>query len=257
VNDLTFAPTVCTKCEGCVVHNHGLCSAAPSAALDELNRISRLRHFPKDSEIIGQGDEAHIVGNVVEGVVSVSNIFPNGDEQVVGLMFPSDFFGQVYEKRSRFLYRAATDAMVCVINRLDYERFIAKYPEVGRQLLAIAFREIDSLREWISLLSSQTTMQRVATFLHMLTRRVSNQHCLDRADMDNPVVTLPVSRRDIAAFIGTTPETLSRNIQTMIGQNIIRQVNNKQYELLNRTALQKMAGHLDGSDNGRWLPVLP
>jgi CRP/FNR family transcriptional regulator len=258
MNELISTPAVCTKCERCVVHHHGLCNAVPAEALPELNRISHLRRYPKDSVIIGQGDDAPFVGNVVEGIVTVSNMFVNGREQIVGLMFPSDFFGQVYERRSRFFYKSATDSIVCVINRSDFERFIEKYPETGRHLLACAFREIDSLREWISLLASQTALQRVATFLHMLACRVPNQYCLDRETVDNVVVTLPVTRRDIAAYIGTTPETLSRNMQIMIRRNVIRQINTTQYELLNQAALLKIAGEAGKErDEGRWLPALP
>jgi CRP/FNR family transcriptional regulator len=258
MDELTYKPTVCTKCEGCTVHHHGICSAAPSDALVELNKISHLREYPRGSEIIGQGEAALVVGNVVEGIVSVSNIFVGGKEQIVGLMFPSDFFGQVYEERSRFAYQASVDSIVCVINRRDFERFVEDYPQVGRQLLANAFKEIDSLREWISLLSCQSAMQRVATFFFMMARRLPNQHCLDHDSADNFVITLPVSRRDIAAYIGTTPETLSRTLQSMIRRKIIHQINSSQYELLSRKDLLEIADLAgDESDNGRWLPVLP
>ncbi len=245
MNVISFPSTVSTKCAACNVRNHGICSAVPFKALTELNRISRLVRVPKDSELIRQDDQAHIVGNVVEGILRVSTLFTNGQEQIVSLLFPSDFFGHVHTKRSRFAYQAAVDSTVCVISRLDFEHFIMKHPEVGHQLLATTFREIDTLRRWISLRSWQTAAQRVATFFHMLAQRFPNENSCDTEATENIVVTLPVSRYDIAALVGTTTETLSRTIQALIRRNIIRQINNRQYELLNRPGLLEMAGISD------------
>lgn len=256
MNVIPFSSSVRTKCEVCNVRNYGICSAAPSGALADLNQISRLTRFSKNSELIGQGDEAHIVGIVVEGILRVSNLCSSGQEQIVSFIFPSDFFGHVYTKRSRFAYQAASDSTVCIISRLDFERFIAKYPEVGRELLATAFGKIETLRNWISLRSCQTAAQRVATFLEMLAHRALNQPHGEGDMIEKIVITLPVSRRDIAAFVGTTPETLSRTIQALVSNNIIRQIKAGQYELVSRPDLLEIAGISDDEHcMGRSLPL--
>ena len=96
MNQILLPKTKCWKCETCPVNNRAICRAAPEHAFEELGRISKIRKYHKGQTIIGQGEEAIIVGNVVSGIVKVQNSFEDGRQQIVGLMFPSDFFGRVF-----------------------------------------------------------------------------------------------------------------------------------------------------------------
>lgn len=242
MNEIVFSPGSCWKCENCVINNRSICRAATEDAINELCRISHLREFRKGQVIVAQGDEATMVGNVVSGIVKLTNMSMSGQQQIVGLLFPSDFFGRAYADYARFSFEAATDVTLCCIDRGAFEHFLERHPEIEHELLLSVLDELDATREWAAMTSCHTTMQRVAAFLFILSNRSGGRFC---ADGDNPkakVIALPIGRRDIAAYLGTTPETLSRNVQTLVRKNVIRPLDTNHFELLDVKSLIDHSG---------------
>ena len=212
--------------------------------MHELGRLSHIRHFEKGQVIIAQGDEADLVGNVVSGIVKLTNMSMGGHQNIVGLLFPSDFFGRAYADSARFSYEAATDVTLCCMGRHAFEGFLARHPDIEHEMLLTTLDELDATREWAAMTSSHTTMQRVATFFFILSRRSDHTYCdaQKRGKMTNPVISLPIGRRDIAAYLGTTPETLSRNIQTLVRKHVIRPIDTNHFELINSNGLVENTG---------------
>ncbi len=225
----------------CAVYNRSVCSAASEEGMVQLNRISHMRKFPRGTVIQAQGEACDIVGNIVEGVVKLSSASANGDDHIVGLLFPSDFFGRLFSEELQFSYEAVTDVMLCAMNKTDFERFLGEHPDVEHEMLKAKLDELDAVREWAAITNGHTTMQRVATLLYVFSRRSKNQHLEIKAP-PRLVVHVPLSRRDIADYLGTTPETLSRNIQTLARGKVIRIINAKHFELLNPGELIRHSG---------------
>jgi len=238
----TFAvPTRCGKCDGCAIHHRAICIGAMPQEIAELNRISHLRDYARGQVILGQGEETSIVGNVVSGVVKLMTSTIGGQQQIVGLLFPSDFFGRIFRDMSRFSYEAATDVTLCCMNRPAFETFLSSHPQVERELLRSKLDELDSAREWISVVGGHTTMQRVATFIYILSRRAGNRKYSDGTSR-GPIISVPINRRDMAAYLGTTPETLSRNIHALSRRKVLRIIDARHFELLNEAELMRQAG---------------
>lgn len=232
---------LCGKCTSCVIYNRSVCRVASPEAMAQLNRISHIRKFARGTVIQGQGEASDIVGNIVEGVVKLSSASASGDDHIVGLLFPSDFFGRLFAEESQFAYEAVTDVTLCAMNKSGFERFLMDHPEVEHEMLKAKLDELDAVREWAAITNGHTTMQRVATLLFVFSRRSRNQH-REHGDLSSPVVHVPLSRRDIADYLGTTPETLSRNIQTLARGKVIRIINAKHFELLNASELVRHSG---------------
>ncbi|MDP2122453.1 MAG: Crp/Fnr family transcriptional regulator [Hoeflea sp.] len=232
---------VCGKNGHCVIYNRAICSAGTQEDLQQLSRISHLRSYPRGSVIQAQGEPCDIVGNIVEGVVKLSSTSVNGDDHIVGLLFPSDFFGRLFAEESRFSYEAATDVTLCTMSKPHFERFLAEHPVIEHEMLKAKLDELDAVREWAAITNGHTTMQRVATLLYVFARRSQNQH-LRGCPPGSNIVQIPLSRRDIADYLGTTPETLSRNIQTLARAKVIRNISAKQFELLNPAELIRQSG---------------
>ena len=222
----------CHKCDNCFVHNRAICRVADEEALAEFNRISHYRSFERGQTIIAQNEPATIVGNVVAGTVKLCRLTEEGDQQVLGLMFPSDFFGRVYKEKSRFSFEAASDVILCCIDRAEFERLIARFPAVEEALLKYALDDLDAQREWTNLVSRRTTLQRVSFFLFVLSRRLGNQTCAGSGGQPSRNVILPIGRQDIADFLGTTPETLSRNFHQLQKERVIRIIDPARFEIL-------------------------
>jgi len=232
-------PMLCGKCR---VHNRTICTSADEKSLHQLNRISHIRKCHAGETILAEGDEAKLVGNVVSGVLKVSKILSDGREQIVGLLFPTDFFGRAYVDTAQFSIEAATDAKICTIERHAFESLIEQCQLLEHQLLIATLSELDAAREWMVLLGCQNTLEKVASFFLMLTRR-ADKHC--RADIpykDGVVVVFPINRSDIVAYLGTTVETLSRQIQYLSRHGVIRVLDSKHFEILNEDKLAELAG---------------
>ncbi len=244
MNVVPTAYSRCSKCESCSIAHRAICRAAGPDALADLNRISHIREFARGNVIQAQGEEAEIVGNVVSGVLKLATSSIEGHQHIAGLLFPSDFFGRIFSEAARFSYEAATDVSLCCMKRQAFERFLADHPQVEHELLVAKLDELDSVREWVSIVSGHTTMQRVATFLYILSKRSRNREC-GRNAPERPIIAIPISRRDIAAYLGTTPETLSRNIQAMSRRKVFRIIDAKHFELLNEGELVRLAGEAE------------
>jgi CRP/FNR family transcriptional regulator len=241
MNKAVDVSCLCGKCGDCPLYNRTVCRAGTTVALAQLNRIAHRRTYPRGSIIQAQGENCDIVGNIFDGVIKLSSSSVNGDDHIVGLLFPSDFFGRLFAEESRFSYEAATDVSLCAINRPAFERFLADHPEVEHEMHKAKLDELDAAREWAAITNGHTTMQRVATLIYVFSRRSENQHLHGDAGQ-HPIVHVPLSRRDIADYLGTTPETLSRNIQMLSRNDVIRIVDSKHFELLDSAELIRYSG---------------
>lgn len=241
MNTAAEVSCLCGKSSNCSIFNRTVCLVSSPEALAQLNRISHLRSYPRGGIIQAQGEIGDMVGNIVEGVVKLTSASINGDQHIVGLLFPSDFFGRLFTEESRFSYEAVTDVTLCLMNKPAFERFLIEHPAVEHEMLKAKLDELDAVREWGAITNGHTTMQRVATLLYVFSRRSRNQH-LDVGPRSSRIVHVPLSRRDIADYLGTTPETLSRNIQTLARSKVIRIINAKHFELLDACELIKHSG---------------
>lgn len=231
-----------TRCDRCAVHNRSICGSSSQAA-QELEKISRIRHFSPGQTIVAEYSESGFVGNVVRGVVKLQRTLEDGRQQVVGLLFPSDFFGHPFRDTTSFSFEAASDVELCVFDRKAFEAILQRHPEVEHEILIKALTELDAAREWMVLLGCQSARERVASFLLMLLRRAKTAGC-GQADKTSPrMIRFPIKRKDIALFLGTTLETISRQIQWMVRRGILHGVDANTFEVLNPGELARVAAH--------------
>lgn len=232
-----------SKCDDCAIHNRSICGAENAIAAQELERISRTRLVPAGQTIISENSEIAFVGNVVKGVLKLSKTLEDGRQQIVGLLFPSDFFGRIYQERSQFSFEAASDVEICVFDRAAFEALLARHPDVEHEILLQILDELDAVREWLVVLGCQNAEEKVAGFLLMLLRRTAYRGC-SRGDYGaKTIVQFPINRKDIAMFLGTTLETISRKLQQMSREGVLRIIDGQHFEILDAERLSKIAGH--------------
>lgn len=231
------------KCDTCPIQNRAICKAASHPAAQELEKISRNRLVSAGQTILAQESEIGFVGNVVSGVVKLSKTLEDGRQQVVGLLFPSDFLGRPFAATSPFSIEAATDVELCIFDRIAFETLLARYPEVEHELLQQVLTDLDAAREWMVLLGCQNSKEKLASFLLMLLRRSGHAGCANHKFGTAPVVTFPINRIDIAMFLGTTLETISRQLTALSKAGIVGIVDGHNFEILRPRSLALTAGH--------------
>ena len=149
-------------------------------------------------------------------MLKLSTHLSDGKEQILGLVYPSDFLGRPFGETSPYGVEALTDTVICVFERKDFERFARDHPRLEHKLLERTLTELDRSRRWMLLLGRMTAEQKVASFLLEIGERLGNAK--SRAGTHVP---LPLSRQQIADVLGLTIETVSRQLTRLRNAGVI------------------------------------
>ena len=154
--------TAQVKCEDCPIRHRAVCSKCEGAELDMLESIKSYRSYQPGEAIVWAGEKIQLTGSVVEGVAMLLRTLPDGRRQMVGLLLPSDFLGRPGRDVAKFDVVAATPVTFCMFRKADFERIVAKSPQIEHRLLEMTLDELDSAREWMLLLGRKTAREKIA-----------------------------------------------------------------------------------------------
>lgn len=172
-------------------------SIAPST-----QRIGPVRSYPRKSQVIREGDAADHVYEVVSGTVCTCKMLRDGRRQIAGFYFAGDIIGMESAKKYSVAVEAVTDAKVRFVKKQELTALASSNLEIADRLLALTTHELARKQDHLLLLLSTTAEERIICFLVEMVQRASPRED-DRID-------LPMSRRDIADYLGLTIETVSR-----------------------------------------------
>jgi CRP/FNR family transcriptional regulator, nitrogen fixation regulation protein len=159
-----------------------------------------LLRFSRDEEIFGQEDDTASIYMVVEGVVRASRVLDDGRRHIVAFYYPGDLFGIEAGDVREFSAEAVTDCRVYSVRRTSVAADMDRCGFSARDLWAVMARELRRTQGHSFLLSRQSAVERVWSFLKDSAQRQSQGRHVD----------LPMSRIDIADHLGLTIETVSR-----------------------------------------------
>lgn len=227
----------------CVVRNRAICSALDGSELAALNAIGRTRTVVPGESLIWEGEDSILVANVIEGVLKLSSNTEDGREQIVGVVYPSDFIGRPFGGTSGHGVTALTEAKVCVFARRDFDAFAHDHPALERKLLERTLGELDRSRRWMLLLGRKSASQKLASFLIELSERLSGAGCeIDLGGSGRRTITLPFSRQQIADVLGLTIETVSRQFTQLKNDGILELPSRREVVIADFDALFAEAG---------------
>lgn len=232
-----------SSCDLCVVRNRAICAALDSSELSALNAIGRTRKLTAGESIIWEGEDSVLVANVIDGVLKLSTNTEDGREQIVGVVYPSDFIGRPFGGTTGHGVTALTDASVCVFSRRDFDAFAREHPALEHKLLERTLGELDRTRRWMLLLGRKSAAEKMASFLVEMTERLGGSGC--RIDFEHPgrrILTLPFSRQQIADVLGLTIETVSRQFTRLKNEGLIDLPSRREVTILDFDTLVAEAG---------------
>ena len=209
-------PKLCRSCE---VRHRGICGALSPEELLELSKHTRRVEYGVGEELIGDCEPVSSYASTMRGVVKLSKMLEDGRQQVVGLQFAPDFIGRMFSSESKFCAEAASNVQVCRMPKVALERLIERNSYLEHKLLEQALRELDEAREWMVTLGRKTAAEKVACFLYLIATHVDPSY-LDE-NVDNITFDLPLTRADIADFLGLTIETVSRQFTKLRTDGVI------------------------------------
>ncbi len=229
-------PALCASCEA---RHRGICAALDAAQLISLARSSHKQRAGEGEELVGEEENVESYSNVLSGVVKLTKTLSDGRQQIVGLRFPSDFLGRPFRVESKLNAEAATKVSLCSFPRGAIERMMKEQPDLEHRLLQQTLKELDEAREWMVTLGRKTAAEKVASFLLLIARNIDPATGGDRR---SSTFELPLTRADIADFLGLTIETVSRQITRLRADGIIAIENNRNVTVPNLGRLEARSG---------------
>ena len=173
----------------------------------DSNPIVSLNDFTykKGTEIYGEREPAEYVYQVKSGAVRSYKLLTDGRRQIGAFHLAGDIFGLENGGDHRFTTEAIVDTTVRLIKRQSLEMVAESDAVVARNLLSMTTSNLQHAEDHMLLLGRKTSLERVAAFLLEMDKRLTAAG----------VMALPMSRRDIADYLGLTLETVSRALSRL------------------------------------------
>jgi CRP/FNR family nitrogen fixation transcriptional regulator len=185
--------------------------------------------FPRNSEIYGENEPADYFYKVVSGSVRTYKIFDDGRRQIGGFYFAGDVFGLEVGAVYQFSAEAIDNCVVLVVKRSAVVALAERNGDIARQLWSFTAGELQRVRTHMLLLI-KSAEERVACFLLEMAERFSTTEAVE----------LPMSRQDIADYLGLTIETVSRTMTHLEAKAAIALPTSRRVVLRNRKALTRL-----------------
>ena len=160
----------------------------------------------------------------------------DGRRQITGFLYPGDMLGLSYHRRYAYSAEALGGAIVCQYPIAALNGLFREFPDMEHWLLRHCSNELATAHDQMFLLGRKNATEKIATFLwfQMLRMRQRNP--------DSARLELPMSRRDIADYLGLTVETVSRTITRLRRDGTIRTAGKQVIEVLDIDGLRERAG---------------
>jgi CRP/FNR family transcriptional regulator, nitrogen fixation regulation protein len=223
---------------GCLCLQTSTNSNKTPRLLGELGDLSHAKvssgefKYGKGTEIFGEAEPADYIYQVIEGAVRSHKLLSDGRRQIGAFHLPGDIFGLENGELHRLTAEAIVDTTVRLIKRQSLERVAKTDPAMVLCLLTMTTANLEHVENRMLLLGRSTARERVAAFLLEMNGRLTAAS----------VLALPMSRRDIADYLGLTLETVSRELSTFQRKGYLRFLDHMQRQIvvLNATGLTKL-----------------
>ena len=204
------------------------------------------RSFQAGQTVIWSGDKMDFVASVVSGIATLTQTMEDGRRQMVGMLLPSDFVGRPGRTHAAYDVTATTDLVMCCFRKKPFEDMMLETPHIGQRLLEMTLDELDAAREWMLLLGRKTAREKIASLMAIIARRDA---ALRATDGQGPLVfDLPLTREEMADYLGLTLETVSRQISALKRDGVIQLEGKRHIVVPDMDRLLEEAG--DDSDGG-------
>jgi CRP/FNR family transcriptional regulator, anaerobic regulatory protein len=191
-------------CAFCGIGSSGLCAALSPQELAEFERLGKHVAFSPKDALFSQGERSTRVYIITDGVVRLYKLLPDGRRQVIGFKLPGDLVGLSAAETHALSGDAINHVMACQFPKQAIARFSHDKLAMLRRMNEMANRELTRAHERMMLLGRFTADEKMASFL------VGWRDRLAEIGRSKPDILLPMSRRDIADYLGLTIETVSR-----------------------------------------------
>ncbi len=222
-------------CGHCDARQHSVCNAIPDPDMARLAATATVTEAHPGSIFIQEGDPAGAFFNITRGTAKLYKLLPDGRRQITGFAGVGHFLGLAVSDTYAFSAEAIDNVRYCRFSRARLRGLLDAFPLMEKRLLEVASNELVAAQEQMLLLGRKTARERLASFLIAHSRQgVACQ--LPRARF-----VLPMTRGDIADYLGLTIETVSRTLTKLRAEGFIEIPSTTEVIIRARSALESLA----------------
>ena len=219
-------------CFGCEVRSAAVCAVLDCSDLARFKRLGGTVRLDPGQPLFRQGEPVNRVYSLTRGTMRLYRLLPDGRRQITGFLFPGDFLGISREAEHGCTAEAMEPAQLCSFPTTRFDSFVRAQREMEGQLYRMAANELTAAQDQMVLLGRKTAVERLASFFATLLGRVEHGQGGKVA-----AFSLPMSRADIADYLGLTKETVSRVLAQLRSRRIVRLQALDRVEVLDRERL--------------------
>lgn len=226
-------------CNGC---NKKVCASKvpifQNLNCDELLEIENIIghiEYCKGDNIFLEGDPANMLFFVNEGKIKLFKYNKDGKEQILHILSEGDFFGELAllkDSEYKFNSKAIENVKICTLTKNQVKDIIMKNPQIAIKLLENVGERLSAIENLVQNLSTNDVDARIAYLLTNLMDKYSQKI------NNNKSIKLPISREDMANYVGVTRETISRKLKKFEEESLIKIVGIKKIIILDEKGLK-------------------
>ncbi len=222
------------RCTICKIKSYSFCRCLQDEQLKVFSGITGEKEFKDKQSIFLQQENSKHLYNITKGNIKIYKLLNDGRIQIIGFLYPGDFFGSYKKGKFNYSAEAIGDVRLCVFKQEVLDAYLEKNMNLAKELLHRTSHELTLAQDRIGVLGKMNANERVAKFI----LNISDQ----RARIgwqDNPI-SLPMTRQDIADYLGLTLETVSREITRFKTSNLIKVMSSKQIYIVDKEKLTNL-----------------
>lgn len=198
-----------------------------------------LERFAAGQILFFEGDPARSIFQVVEGTLRILRILPDGRRVITGFLHAGDILGISFGNHYICSAEAIDDVAIRRLSRAAFENEVETSSEIRPAVLQQFSEEMAAAQDQMVLLSTKNAEERLCSLLLKELQRAMRAGALE------PVVQLPMTRQDIADYLGLTIETVSRTMTKLTSKGVVAACGRHAVRIQRRALLAQLAGDGD------------
>ncbi|MEO7634550.1 MAG: Crp/Fnr family transcriptional regulator [Sphingomicrobium sp.] len=224
------------NCDICSVRDRAACAALDPRERSELARLGHHRTLKRGETLFAAGDDNALSATLISGMLKVCSFDADGTEHIVSLIHPAGFAGELFSAIANHDVVALSGCQLCLFPRDKYEQAIDRFPAFGQAMLRRSSQALTDNRQLMAAVAGRSAGQRVAGLLMALARAANDAECHPAREFD-----LVLTRGEIAALLGLTIETVSRQLTKLEADGVIKRKGARGIELEDAARLGTLA----------------
>lgn len=212
-----------------------LLSALSREDLQKVNALIVRYTYKKGDTILRLGSSFGKFMIVRKGKIKISTLSPDGREQILYILTAGDFFGEynlLRNKAEDYQAQVMEDTVVCTIEKKDFEQLLIEYPNISIRILEGLSDRLERMESLVKTISPKDVDLRVSMLLMDLSHRYG------QTTRDGIIVEIPMSREEMANYVGIARETLIRKLTTLKEYGIIDFIGRRKMKILDVSLLE-------------------